>query len=106
MIGVITDLVRPSSGYTSAASQAYSSSGHSSRSHRTTLLPSFASLQEHASRKHDSKEDEVAPLPTVMGCHLCTKLKPLVREVCAAVVELDELVQISCNKSNVRVSQS
>ena len=38
------------------------------------------------------------------ACYTCTKLKPMVRDVAVAVAELDENVQLLCNKSVTRVS--
>ena len=89
----------------SSASQSYGTSGtsQSSRSQHTTSLPSFASFHEHATRTEDPDEVEIAPMSSRLSCYLCTKLKPMVREVAIAVAELDENVQLYCNKSATRV---
>jgi hypothetical protein len=69
----------------------------------TTSLPSFASFQEHASRTDDPDEVEIAPMSSRLSCYMCSKLKPMVRDVAIAVAELDENVQTYCNQSVTRV---
>lgn len=103
MVGVMTDLHRTPPGYTVASSDLHSSASHSSWLQHTTSLPSFATLQEHAGRKNDLDDDDVASLSSPLPCHLCTKLVSKVKEVANAVVELDEEVQATCNNSMKRV---
>ena len=69
----------------------------------TTSLPSFASFQEHASRSDDADEVEIAPMSSRLSCYMCSKLKPMVRDVAIAVGELDENVQTVCQKPVTRV---
>ena len=85
------------------ASQSYGTTP-TPRPQTTTSLPSFASFQEHAGRPEEPDEVEIAPMSARLSCYLCTKLKPMVREVAIAVAELDENVQTYCNKSITRVS--
>ena len=99
------DLPRISPAYTGHTPEQYSYSGSSksSRAQQTTSLPSFASFQEQASRADDPDEVEIAPMSSRISCYLCSKLRPMVREVAIAVRELDENVQSFSNKSATRV---
>ena len=103
----LSDLPTISSGYSAQVheSQSYNYNSHTPRpqSHQTTSLPSFASFQEHANRIDDAEEVEIAPMSARLSCYLCTKLKPLVRDVAIAVAEIDENVQSYCNMSVTRV---
>lgn len=107
MFAVMTDLPKISTTYSAnsvnvSESQTYSSA-QSLRTQQTTSLPSFASFQEHASRTDDPDEVEIAPMSSRLSCYLCTKLKPMVRDVATAVAELDENVQTYCHRSITRV---
>lgn len=103
MVGVMTDSLRTPPGYAVASSDVHSSASHSAWSQNATSLPSFATLQEHAGRRNDLDDDDVASLSSPLPCHLCTKLVARVKEVANAVAELDEEVQLFCNRSLKRV---
>lgn len=104
----MTDLPRISPAYNTSVNDAkrYNTGSQTprSQSQHTTSLPSFATFQEHAGRIDDPEEVEIAPMSARLSCSLCTKLKPLVRDVAIAVAEIDENVQSFCNKSVNRVS--
>ncbi|WPG98082.1 Hypothetical protein R9X50_00086800 [Acrodontium crateriforme] len=75
----------------------------SSTSSKATLLPSFASFQEHANRSDEEIDGpEIAPMARRLPCDSCHKLQPMVREVAGALSELDEFVQSICHKSSTR----
>ena len=86
-------------------SSAYSSV-QSSRQQNPTSLPSFASFQEHAGRPDDLVEGGLAAMSSQMPCHLCAKLKPMIRDVAIAVAGLDESVQSYGNASVTKVRRS
>ncbi|KAK3675213.1 hypothetical protein LTR78_004722 [Recurvomyces mirabilis] len=67
-------------------------------------LPSFASFQKHTTRTDDADVDgpEIAPMAARLPCNTCTQLGPMVRNVAIAVAELDENVQMYCNKAVTR----
>lgn len=65
----------------------------------STLLPSFASLQEHTNRSEDGDGPEIASMSSRLSCYHCTKFKPLVQDITTAVAELEETVQALCGAS-------
>lgn len=88
-------------------SQSFSNDDHAAAqgtpSGGSTSLPSFASFQEHAARNEDG-DLIIAPMSQRLSCSMCTKLKPLVREIALAVSDVDESVQSLGTRSISRVS--
>lgn len=72
---------------------------------RRPSLPPFSSFQEHADRadEMDDNSDPTAMPSRLSSCHTCNRLQSMVHEVAIAVAELDESVQLLCNKTNSRV---
>ena len=103
MVALMADLFRASLGHTGTPSEAYTNSIPSSRSQQLTSLPSFASLQEHTGHPHVPKEADISPSKAHPPCYSCADLKPLLRDIAFAAIELDESVQVTCNKSAIRV---
>lgn len=103
-VGVMTDVPRSSPATTTHpyGTQTYY---HPTSTAATTSLPSFVSFKEHsATRNDDDDAPEVDSMSSRLSCHLCVKLRPLVKDVADAVAELDESVRAFCNQSTNPVS--
>lgn len=98
---LMTDLPNISRTYSPTSDHA--SEKYGVRLQQSTALPSFASLSEHASRKDDPDEVEIAPMSARLPCDTCNKLTPLLRDVAIAVAELNDYVQHYGNKPVTRV---
>lgn len=72
---------------------------------RRPSLPPFSSLQEHADRadEMDDNSDPTTTPPRSSSCHTCIRMQSMCHEVAVAVAELDESIQLLCNKANSRV---
>ena len=90
--------------YSSAFTGSSDSRSYGTSQSQHTSLPSFASFQEHASRTEAADEGDATPMSSLLSCYLCTKLKPMVREVAIAIGDLDQHVQTFCNRTVTRVS--
>ena len=101
--GVMTDPPRVPSPYGTSSESQLHNLGRANSGH-TPSLPSFASFEEHASRRDDADAADDAPTGALLTCYLCTKLKSMVEDVAVAVAELDESVHSAYQHSVSSVS--